>query len=61
MITPLCALAMEREANQENIRKLAFYDSLTELPNRSLLHAKADHALIEAKRTKTSLAVCLLI
>ncbi|WP_138763920.1 EAL domain-containing protein [Pseudomonas lactis] len=60
VITPLCALAMEREANQENIRKLAFYDSLTELPNRSLLHAKADHALIEAKRTKTSLAVLFI-
>jgi len=57
VITPLCALAMEREVNRESIRQLAFYDSLTRLPNRSLLHAKADHALIEARRTKSSLAV----
>ena len=60
VITPLCALAMEREVNQENIRQLAFYDSLTELPNRSLLHAKADHALIEARRTKTTMAVLFI-
>ena len=60
VIAPLCALAMEREVNRESIRQLAFYDSLTQLPNRSLLHAKADHALIEARRTKTALAVLFI-
>lgn len=60
VISPLCALAMERAVNQESIRQLAYYDSLTELPNRSLLHAKADHALIEARRTKTSMAVLFI-
>ncbi|MDR0278274.1 MAG: EAL domain-containing protein [Paucimonas sp.] len=60
VITPLCALAMEREVNRESIRQLAFYDSLTRLPNRSLLHAKADHALIEARRTKSTLAVLFI-
>ncbi|OLS59748.1 EAL domain-containing protein [Pseudomonas putida] len=60
VIIPLCALAMEREVNRESIRQLAFYDSLTRLPNRSLLHAKADHALIEARRTKTALAVLFI-
>lgn len=59
-IVPLCALAMERELNRESIRQLAFYDSLTRLPNRSLLHAKADHALIEARRRKTGLAVLFI-
>ncbi|HGM6509692.1 TPA: EAL domain-containing protein [Pseudomonas aeruginosa] len=58
--SPLCALAMEREEDRENIRQLAFYDSLTELPNRSLLHAKADHALAEAKRSKTSMSVLFI-
>lgn len=60
VVIPLCVLAMEREANQENIRQLAFYDSLTGLPNRSLLHAKADHALTEARRTKSSMAVLFI-
>lgn len=60
VIIPLCALAMERESNRESIRQLAFYDSLTHLPNRSLLHAKADQALIEARRDKTSLAVLFI-
>lgn len=59
-IVPLCTLAMEREESRQNIRQLAFYDSLTELPNRSLLHAKAEHALIEAKRSKTTLAVLFI-
>ncbi|MFY1030340.1 EAL domain-containing protein [Pseudomonas asiatica] len=58
--SPLCALAMEREKDRENIRQLAFYDSLTELPNRSLLHAKADHALAEAKRSKISMSVLFI-
>jgi len=60
VLIPLCALAMEREVNRESIRQLAFYDSLTRLPNRSLLHAKADHALIEARRTRSELAVLFI-
>lgn len=58
--SPLCALAIEREEDRENIRQLAFYDSLTELPNRSLLHAKADHALVDARRSKSSMSVLFI-
>ncbi|MCW1936564.1 EAL domain-containing protein [Pseudomonas sp. MDMC_285] len=58
--SPLCALAMEREEDRENIRQLAFYDSLTELPNRSLLHAKADHALVDARRSRSSMSVLFI-
>lgn len=57
VIVHLCALALEREESRSKIRQLAFYDSLTELPNRSLLHAKADQALAEAERNKTPLSV----
>lgn len=60
VIAPLCALALERAKSREDMRQLAFYDSLTELPNRSLLQAKAEHALIEAKRSKTNLAVLFI-
>lgn len=60
VIVSLCALALEREQSRAHIRQLAFYDSLTELPNRSLLHANAEHALTEVKRKKTSLAVLFI-
>ncbi len=57
VIVPLCALALEREESRAHIRQLAFYDNLTELPNRSLLLAEAERALHEAQRQKTGLAV----
>ncbi|MBH2031982.1 MAG: EAL domain-containing protein [Pseudomonadales bacterium] len=57
VIVHLCSLALQREESRSQIRQLAFYDSLTELPNRSLLHAKADQALAEAERNKTPLSV----
>lgn len=55
--THLCALAMDREESRQHIRQLAFYDSLTGLPNRSLLLAKADRALSEAARDQRQVAV----
>jgi len=42
VIVHLCALALEREEARNRIRRLAFYDDLTGLPNRSLLHAQAE-------------------
>ncbi|WP_229708678.1 sensor domain-containing protein [Silvimonas iriomotensis] len=53
----LCALALEREAARAEIQKLAFYDGLTGLPNRSLLLAKAEQAIAGATRDHTQLAV----
>src|SRR5690606_8394564 len=43
--TYLCALAMEREQTRLRIRRLACYDALTGLPNRSLLQTNADQLL----------------
>ncbi|RBP83735.1 EAL domain-containing protein [Marinomonas rhizomae] len=60
ILAPLCALAIERDKQQENIRHLAYYDSLTTLPNRSMLHAKAEQALREANQNKEHLAVLFL-
>lgn len=37
----LCRIAMERESAQNRIRELAFYDSLTHLPNRAMFHQRA--------------------
>jgi diguanylate cyclase (GGDEF)-like protein/PAS domain S-box-containing protein len=60
VLSPLCALAIEREKQRENIRHLAYYDSLTNLPNRRLLHEKAEKAIRNANINQQSLAVLLL-
>jgi diguanylate cyclase (GGDEF)-like protein/PAS domain S-box-containing protein len=41
----------ERIKHEEEIRKLAFYDALTQLPNRRLLNDRLDHAIAASKRS----------
>ncbi|WP_404943186.1 EAL domain-containing protein [Pseudomonas brassicacearum] len=53
----LCMLALEREEARESIRKMAFYDALTGLPNRSFLLAQADRAIAEVAQEQAGLAV----
>jgi len=54
---PLCALAMERAESRARIHHLAFFDDLTDLPNRSLLHIQANQAIALATRDNQQLAV----
>ncbi len=56
----LCALALEREEARSRIHRLAFYDSLTGLPNRSLLLVNANQAIANAARTTIPLAVLFI-
>ncbi|MBV8625753.1 MAG: EAL domain-containing protein [Herbaspirillum sp.] len=56
----LCALAIEREASRARIHQLAFYDSLTGLPNRSLLLVQAGQAIASAQRNQTTVAVMFI-
>jgi diguanylate cyclase (GGDEF)-like protein/PAS domain S-box-containing protein len=56
----LCALALEREESRLHIRQLAFYDDLTGLTNRNLLHARAEQAIAQASRHQSSLAVIFI-
>ncbi|MET3123724.1 diguanylate cyclase (GGDEF)-like protein/PAS domain S-box-containing protein [Oxalobacteraceae bacterium GrIS 2.11] len=42
----------ERKVAEDEIRNLAFYDSLTKLPNRRLLTERLQHALATSSRTK---------
>lgn len=58
--THLCTLALERELARRRIRQLAFYDELTGMPNRSLLHAKADQLLASSSRLQEQLAVAFI-
>ena len=60
VLSPVCGLAIEREAQRQSIRQLAYYDSLTRLPNRSLLHAEAEIAIDKVQRNNSKLAVLYL-
>jgi diguanylate cyclase (GGDEF)-like protein/PAS domain S-box-containing protein len=50
----------ELKEAEEKIRQLAYYDTLTRLPNRRLLLDRLDHALAQARRFHRSLAVMFL-
>jgi diguanylate cyclase (GGDEF)-like protein/PAS domain S-box-containing protein len=47
----------ERLAAQEHIRQLAYFDSLTRLPNRRLLQDRAEQALASADRESSKVAL----
>lgn len=49
-----------RKAAEEEIRHLAFYDPLTSLPNRRLLHDRLHQALVRAKRGSSRMALMFL-
>ncbi|MDB5892950.1 MAG: hypothetical protein JWQ88_481 [Rhodoferax sp.] len=53
----LCVLMLEREKVRTHIHKLVFFDTLTGLPNRATLHAKAERAIFDAGRSAMPLAV----
>lgn len=50
----------ERKSTEEYIHKLAFYDPLTQLPNRRLLHERLKHSMDVTKRSGTQMAVMML-
>ena len=50
----------QRKATEEEIRQLAFYDPLTQLPNRRLLNERLHHALVSMGRQPRCAALMLL-
>lgn len=50
----------ERKSVQDQIQQLAYYDVLTNLPNRRLLIDRMNHSLVQAKRYQRSMAVMFL-
>ncbi|MEO8456722.1 MAG: EAL domain-containing protein [Chloroflexota bacterium] len=50
----------ERKQAEEMIRRLAYHDALTDLPNRALFEDRLQLALAQARRTNESLAVMFL-
>lgn len=50
----------ERKDSQDQIRQLAYYDTLTNLPNRRLLLDRLNQALVLSKRNQKKIAVIFL-
>ncbi len=50
----------ERRKNEETIRRLAFYDALTGLPNRALFNDRLSQSLVKARRHGECLPVMFL-
>ncbi|NOQ15105.1 MAG: EAL domain-containing protein [Methyloprofundus sp.] len=49
-----------RKAAEEHISQLAYYDSLTSLPNRSLFYDRLEQAIIKAERAKNKIAILFI-
>ena len=45
----------DRKARRDELKHMALYDALTDLPNRTLLHDRLDHALRACEREKSQL------
>jgi diguanylate cyclase (GGDEF)-like protein len=56
----LCQVALTHDEHRRQIEQLAYFDSVTGLPNRSLLNDRAQHALQLAERQGSSVALLLL-
>lgn len=52
-------VALRKEA-EALIHELAYFDTLTELPNRNLFYDRLQHALAHAERTGSGLALCFI-
>ncbi|HLO62384.1 MAG TPA: EAL domain-containing protein [Azonexus sp.] len=48
------------KAQEQQLTQLAYYDALTELPNRVLLADRLGQGIAQARRTGTSIAICYL-
>jgi len=55
----LSDITAQRE-EEDRMRRLAFHDPLTGLPNRMLFHDRLDQALRGAKRSNSSIGICYL-
>ncbi|HEX7748541.1 MAG TPA: diguanylate cyclase [Bordetella sp.] len=56
----LCTLAFEHEEAQHNIQKLAYFDTLTGLPNRTMLRRELKRMLSQAQRADDSFALVFI-
>lgn len=50
----------ERKRSEEMIKHMAYYDTLTDLPNRTLLHDRLQQAILARENDRTPLALLLM-
>jgi len=55
----LASIILEREKEKTQLWKIGHYDTLTNLPNRTLFNIHCEHAIEQAKRKKSKLALLL--
>jgi len=60
LMSAFIAAELQRERTEEQLDKLAYYDGLTKLPNRSLFNDRLAQAVAVAKRAGKSLALLFL-
>jgi diguanylate cyclase (GGDEF)-like protein len=60
MATHTAAIAIERALAGQRIEHLAYYDALTELPNRSLFHDRVSQVLTRAERDGKEMAILFI-
>lgn len=60
LVIPVFALALERETSRSRIERLAYYDALTGLANRSMITYQASLAIDTASSTDSSVAVLFI-
>jgi len=51
---------IERNKTEERIKHMAYYDGLTQLPNRAFLHDRLNQAIAHAQRHQSRLAVMMM-
>ncbi|SJN59169.1 Cyclic di-GMP phosphodiesterase Gmr [Vibrio ruber DSM 16370] len=60
MATRIAGIAIERQQNEERIQYLAHHDTLTALPNRTLLDDRLNQGLLWAQRYERKVSVVLI-
>jgi diguanylate cyclase (GGDEF)-like protein len=60
IVTNILADAIERVKQEKEINKMAYYDHLTNLPNRSLFKDRVNQAVMLSRRTNKTIAVIFL-
>ncbi|SIO95232.1 EAL domain-containing protein [Vibrio spartinae] len=60
MVTRIAGIAIERQYNEEQIQYLAHHDTLTALPNRTLLDDRLNQGLLWAQRYGRKVSVVLI-
>ncbi len=60
LITVIIRDITEFKKNEENLKYQAYFDQLTEIPNRTLFSDRADNAINQAKRSNEGLAIIFI-